>query len=76
MTKQKQVQIDYTLFLELVKYVNGCTDNKSFIQAELMKKLTSINKHDLYTAIKEAKTPTEKKAAQQKYDDYIKGLTA
>jgi hypothetical protein len=76
MTKPKQVQIDYTLFLELVKYVNGCTDNKSFIQAELMKKLTSINKHDLYTAIKEAKTPAEKKAAQQKYDDYIKGLTA
>lgn len=70
MTKEKQIQIPESLFLDLLRYHQlGMEEYAPVIQKGLESKLDALAAHDLYTKSKTAATPEEREAARQAYLD-------
>lgn len=70
----KQVQIDYELFLDLLRYfIQEDTDEMLFedIAAALEGKLDKMITRELFTEYKRAATRQEREAARQKYLDHV-----
>lgn len=67
-----KIQIDDTLFAELVRYhVFGYTDHSECIRSALEAKLDALVRRSLYTDSKTAKTHQEREKARQAYLDSI-----
>lgn len=68
----KTVQIDETLFLELVKYhLLDYYDHENTIRQGLQTKFDSMVRRDLYTKMKTATTDEEREQARREYLDKI-----
>ena len=67
---QKNVQISYDLFIDLVKFhLFGFDENEVKIRTGLERKLNTMYDRELYTKYKKAGTDAEREEARQKYLD-------
>ena len=67
---QKNVQISYELFIDLIKFhLFGFDENEAKIRMDLKRKLNTMCARELYTKYKTAGTDAEREEARQKYLD-------
>ena len=67
---QKNVQISYELFIDLIRFhLFGFDENEAKIQKDLERKLNTMCDRELYTKYKTAGTDAEREEARQKYLD-------
>ncbi len=67
---QKNVQIPYELFLDLVRYhLLDFTENEEKIRRGLERKLNAMCDRELYKKYKTAEAENEREEARQKYLD-------
>lgn len=67
---QKNVQIPYELFINLVKFhLFEFDENEAKIRADLERKLNTMRDRGLYTKYKTADIDAEREEARQKYLD-------
>ena len=67
---QKNVQISYELFIDLIKFhLFGFDENEAKIRMDLKRKLNPMCARELYTKYKTAGTDAEREEARQKYLD-------
>ncbi len=67
---QKNVQISYELFIDLIRFhLFGFDENEAKIQMDLERKLNTMCDRELYTKYKTAGTDAEREEARQKYLD-------
>lgn len=67
---QKNVQISYELFIDLIKFhLFGFDENEEKIRIDLERKLNTMCDRELYTKYKTAGTDVEREEARQKYLD-------
>lgn len=68
--KNKNVQIPYELFFQLLKYhLMDMDESEEKIKEELEKKLNSLVERELYSRYKTAPTEEEKEKYRQEYLD-------
>lgn len=68
--KNKNVQIPYELFFQLLQYhLMDMDENEEKIKEELEKKLNSLVERELYSRYKTAPTEEEKEKYRQEYLD-------
>lgn len=68
--KNKNVQIPYELFFQLLKYhLMDMNESEEKIKEELEKKLNSLVERELYSRYKTAPTEEEKEKYRQEYLD-------
>ena len=79
MTKTKNVQIPYELFMELLQYFYFDVEKEiseeklNYFKNELSKKLKKLYEHDRYSAAKTSETPEEKEKA---FQEYLKSISS
>lgn len=67
---QKNVQISYELFIDLIKFhLFGFDENEAKIRTDLERKLNTMCEREFYTKYKTAGTDAEREEARQKYLD-------
>lgn len=67
---QKNVQISYELFIDLIKFhLFGFDENEAKIRMDLKRKLNTMCARELYTKYKTAGIDAEREEARQKYLD-------
>ena len=67
---QKNVQISYELFINLIKFhLFGFDENEAKIRIDLERKLNTMCEREFYTKYKTAGTDAEREEARQKYLD-------